>query len=779
MKDNIKIGIMTYYAVHNYGAALQAFALQYTLRKFGVETEFLRYFDKHNESPKGNGGSKLRVLLSNRTLLIELLFHPSRFLRVHKVSHKKNDAFNDFKKNYLKCSAEPYYDSEDLKTANFLYDGFVTGSDMVWTPIGQNLSAYFLQFADKGKRFSYSPSMTGCSNYSAEDVTQIKNYLNSMDIISCREQEGCDFVKELIGHEVFHTLDPTILLSKEDWCKALNIKINKPAKPYILCYNFKGLPKKAYKEVHRIAKERGWDILYVPMERSEVYSNLQHGLTNGCGPKEFVELFFNASFCVSNGYHGFLFSLISENPFIVYHREKENAWKSNETRISDFMDMLGIRNRYLDLDDDISDSLLEFNVTSINRKLILEREKSLMYLSNVVRCAADNTLSSPKEISNVRDLSIKKCTGCSLCANICPFNAIKMKENEEGFIVPDIDNEKCKECGKCAKLCPSVNPLKKQYPKVSFVCLSKDSLIENSASGGVFITLAKHYIEDLKGVVYGVVLDENFTCRHKEASTIEELIPMQNSKYIQSMMGTCYKQAKGRLDEGRYVLFSGTPCQIAGLKKFIGKDYEKLLTVEIICHGVPNQRFWKHYLKELGKLGDLHYYIFRNRANRATQEATQEATIGVNDDKIHVNYLNDPYYGPFVKCESYRKSCYYCQYACEKRLADMTIGDCDSQSNYPKFYPLEEKSSLLINTDKGMCIWNKVSERFDYENLDYKVECTVNTPLNQPSEMPKNRHEIYNDLYSLDWPVFVKKYTEKNSLIKRSIKKVLKKCIDI
>ena len=103
MKDNIKIGIMTYYAVHNYGAALQAFALQYTLRKFGVETEFLRYFDKHNESPKGNGGSKLRVLLSNRTLLIELLFHPSRFLRVHKVSHKKNDAFNDFKKNYLKC----------------------------------------------------------------------------------------------------------------------------------------------------------------------------------------------------------------------------------------------------------------------------------------------------------------------------------------------------------------------------------------------------------------------------------------------------------------------------------------------------------------------------------------------------------------------------------------------------------------------------------------------------------------------------------------------------
>ena len=370
MSNLPKIGIMTYYAARNYGAALQAFALQYTINKLGAKTEFLRYFDKHNEVQENNGGSKLKNLLSNRILLKDLLFHPHRFLRVRNANHKNDSTFVDFRNKYLKLSVEPYYDEEDLKSANYRYNSFVTGSDMVWTPIGQNLGAYFLQFADKGKRFSYSPSMTGCKAYTPEDVSCIKEYLNEMDIISCREREGCNFVKELTGREVAHTLDPTILLSKDEWCKALDISIQKPSKPYILCYNFKGLPPKAKEEVYRIAKEHNWDVLYVPMVRNETDSNLRNGITKGCGPKEFVELFFNASFCISNGFHGFLFSLISENPFVVYHREKGNAWKNNETRISDFMNMLGVGNRYIETDETISNNLLELDYNNINNQLI-------------------------------------------------------------------------------------------------------------------------------------------------------------------------------------------------------------------------------------------------------------------------------------------------------------------------------------------------------------------------------------------------------------------------
>jgi len=266
---------------------------------------------------------------------------------------------------------------------------------------------------------------------------------------------------------------------------------------------------------------------------------------------------------------------------------------------------------------------------------------------------------------------------------------------------------------------------------------------------------------------------------------------MQNSKYVQSELGDSYKRAESYLSQGRQVLFSGTPCQIAGLLSYLGKDYENLLTMEVVCHGVPSPKFWRIYINNLSLGGELISYTFRNRSNerlmqttvaskvprlRGTQEATVVASWGIK----HIPPREDSYYGPFVRNESFRLSCYYCQYAKPERVADIMMGDCDSKKNYPDFYPLESKSILLISTDKGKKTWETVKNNFEYTELNLKEEAKVNTCLAKASELPTARKSIYKDIDLLPWKQFCSKYVPRPSIkqklilqMKRCAKKIL------
>ena len=198
-------------------------------------------------------------------------------------------------------------------------------------------------------------------------------------------------------------------------------------------------------------------------------------------------------------------------------------------------------------------------------------------------------------------IEIKKkedCCGCSACVQKCPKSCISMKEDSEGFLYPHVNINDCINCGLCEKVCPIINKRESRKPKAVYAAKHKDDQIRlSSSSGGIFTALAESVIDD-GGVVFGAKFNESWSVVHDYTETKEGLSAFRGSKYVQSQIGDSFKKAEAFLKSGRKVLFSGTPCQIAGLKCYLRKEYENLLTVDFICHGVPSSGVWREYLKE-------------------------------------------------------------------------------------------------------------------------------------------------------------------------------------
>ena len=217
---------------------------------------------------------------------------------------------------------------------------------------------------------------------------------------------------------------------------------------------------------------------------------------------------------------------------------------------------------------------------------------------------------------NVSVLEKNKCFGCGSCFLSCPKNAIEMESDEEGFAFPKIDEKKCIDCSVCIKKCPSFSPLEKNdFAQETYSVLYKnDEICKKSASGGAFAAFVVKIIEN-QGVVFGCAYDEDLNAVQIKIDRLENLIKLQGSKYVSSDSKSTFAEAKKDLLIGKKGLYSGRPCQIAGLRRYLGKDYENLLTVDLVCHGVPSQKLFTKYLEWLGQKngGKIIYYGFRDK----------------------------------------------------------------------------------------------------------------------------------------------------------------------
>ncbi len=346
-----------------------------------------------------------------------------------------------------------------------------------------------------------------------------------------------------------------------------------------------------------------------------------------------------------------------------------------------------------------------------------------------------------------------KCCGCVACVDACPLGAISMQLGSDGAVYPLVDTNKCVSCGKCHKVCPmsAISNKEKLFEPKAYVAYLTDKEKRNqSASGGAFWGL----VEGLKKqypdiIIVGAVWETPTTVSHKLCRG-DETAALKKSKYVQSDASGIYRQVKESLNSGETVLFSGTPCQIAALKNFLGKDYNKLYTVDIICHGVPGKGILESYLAEIEKkyASKVKNVCFRYKKKNIYGEIHSDyLRIELENGKVLCgNKKTDSYLRGFHRGLFYRESCYSCPYANPSRNGDITLGDYWSiQKLFPELIDYTGVSSVLINTEKGQNLF-ECCEGLEVKETKVEFLLNHNSQLMHPSKLHSKRTVFFDKL---------------------------------
>lgn len=298
-------------------------------------------------------------------------------------------------------------------------------------------------------------------------------------------------------------------------------------------------------------------------------------------------------------------------------------------------------------------------------------------------------------------------------------------------------------CNLCRLICPENNELKRNEAKEAYASWSLDEQErKSSSSGGIASIFYAHFITEKNGIVFGCNYDENLQLKFSSATTLDELKKYKTSKYSQAYIGKTFKQVEKELKNDKYVLFIGTPCQIAGLKSYLKKDYEKLLTIDLICHGVPSQKYLDDYIESLNLPEKPDNLTFRGEHNFFF-------TLYKNKKIIYSEKSNnDKFFDAFLQGLFYRKNCYSCNYANSKRISDITIGDFWGLGKEMPFNHSTENgvSLVLINNEKGNKFFNEIKDKIFFENRPLKEAINGNDQLRHPTPKHK-KHDLFLDIY--------------------------------
>lgn len=379
----------------------------------------------------------------------------------------------------------------------------------------------------------------------------------------------------------------------------------------------------------------------------------------------------------------------------------------------------------------------------------------------------------------------KSCTGCRACEYRCPKKCISMIQDKEGFLIAKANMDECVECGVCDKICPQNKIPSKSDRKDSFAAtLTQKGTLMNSTSGGAFVALA-NAILDFDGIVFGAAFINKFEVEHISISNRDDLYRLQGSKYVQSNTKNTYKEVEKYLKSGKKVLYSGTACQIAGLYAYLGKVYDNLCTVDVICHGVPSPLIFKTYGEYLENLehGNIKEYHFRAKSNAGWGNYGK---IIYSNNKTKLIASNDPYLKCYLLGLLNRECCYNCQYSGENRIADITLGDYwGVQSCNPEYYNKYGVSAIVVNTKKGKAYLEDAKKYLIINKVEFNSIKKGNEQLNHPSLRPDSRDFIYQGINGDSHEYVVKKlipWVNKKDIligfiprgIKNSIKRIKK-----
>ena len=377
---------------------------------------------------------------------------------------------------------------------------------------------------------------------------------------------------------------------------------------------------------------------------------------------------------------------------------------------------------------------------------------------------------------------IQNCSGCHACASICPKSCITMKTDKDGFWYPQVNKTDCINCHLCEKVCPilSALPVSDKNAPVAYAAYNIDEKTRlESSSGGIFSLLAQKILSD-GGVVFGASFNDRFEVEHIAVDPVDDLYKLRGSKYVQSRIGDSYQQAKRFLENGRTVLFTGTPCQIGGLKSFLGKEYDRLYTQDIICHGVPSPMVWQRYVK----------FREKKAASSTRRTFSRHKKYGWKMFSVQFEFTNcteyiqahsvDLYMTSFLRNWSLRPSCYDCHFKSLQRQADITLADFWGIQNVaPEMDDDKGTSLVLIHSEKGERLWDSVAEQMVFRSVSVEQAIQYNSSAVQSVAEPPNRAAFLKAIRKRDFEKTVQKYTrqKKRFTFKKIPQRVLRKMI--
>lgn len=606
-------------------------------------------------------------------------------LLAYKDKNTRTKNFATFRREFLPITETSYKTSEELKEIGDSYDYYLCGSDQIWNPeiTGGIDGIYFLDFvANKDKKIAYAPSV-GVSLLNDFQKACIEEYLASFHSLSVREQSGNDLLQPYCAQDIATVCDPVFLLNAEDFQPICGEPVTK--KKYIFLYVVG--PARTYESVIRysekLASNKGLRLFYI-IDGDKTFFHIDGKNMYGCNPTDFLSLIRHAQYVVSNSFHATAFSLIYGKQFVTF------AKQGTSSRMTSLLRIVGLENRMISADFEIDNPV---DLESLKHKLVVFRTGSEEFLESSLGLSEAYKAGGDEQRETAR------------------FALNQWIERQKGrcWIVKH-NNEKVR---------------------------------AESRSGGIF-TAVSDVILKQGGVVYGCCMEGNDHACHVRAATVEERDTFRGSKYIQSELRNCFKDIKNDLDNGLQVCFSGTGCQVAGLMSFLDAtktSTNNLLTIDIVCHGVPSRKIWSDYVQEMQKRhkGEVEKVDFRNKTRYGWKSHFETVTIDGRD------YSTSEFRTMFYKHYILRPSCYSCPYANLHRVSDITIGDAWGMHKAdPEWNDNKGCSLVIVNTEKGKFFFEESQAAIETKEVD--IEDYLQPNLQYPSQAPADR-EAFWQLY--------------------------------
>lgn len=687
----MKIGIITNHADRTLESDLQTWAIHKTLDAYGTMPYVIHYHPWNGIEMKE---VVKKGLLKKQIITKEPIQEPSSFINTHV--------------NLLGNAVTV----EELYEESYVLDRYFSILDKEYNKTGEENDGYLLKFVkNNAKKMAYGWYLGG---------ETAKGNFDDFESLSVQKGGENTFQKE-----VSVVNDPLIWIKRKD-IEKIKDKIPK-GEPYV----FVDVEKrddsiKGFTE--SVAKEQQLEIKDIEAQRNDVTYYL--GMAAG------------ATRIITDSMIGVLVAVLYEKPFVYLNTG------NYKDRILDFLKNMKL---LYHVEDNWNQAPNEerFAVREkkgvLNRRMIALRSKSLYDLEETLKITTNE-----QKVDCPVSIKRGECYGCFACEAVCPEHAIEMKMDKEGFVYPKVDERLCTNCGKCEATCirkKDMNIMEEQYPVLYAVKnLDMDTRMK-STSGGVFLELSKEMIEKQQGIVIGARYDKNMRVVVDIADTVEEAERFCGIKYSKADLQGIFVQVKRILEAGRKVLYTGLPCECAGLRSYLGKEYDNLFIQEVLCHSAPSPIVFKKYIEYLEKRFRAKVIDFGCRDKRNGWE-DKEYSVSIQFDsgkELVVNGRRNNYIRAYMNSYLDRPSCSKCAFIKEYRAGDLTVGDFYGvQEMLPQFSDGKGVSIVMINTEKGKKFFEQVQKNLEIQQITLEQGFYKNHKKASPYR--NERTELFNQI---------------------------------